>query len=206
MSLELRQVTHRYPGGNAPVLRDVSYTFPPNGSIAIVGPLTRPAEGAVLIDGQPVTQRDAAELRTRLFAWVFQTVNVLNARTVTENAMLGLLARGVRRRNARALATEALATVGLGDFGDRTAHSLSGGELQRLCIARAIAAQPRFLLADEPTGQLDRATTDRVTRALIDGRPAGTTLIVVTHDHHVAQQCDRTLTIRDGVLLPGDSG
>lgn len=220
MSLELRNVTHRYAANAAPVLRDLSYAFPSDRSTAIVGPsgsgkttllaivglLTRPMEGAVVIDGRPVTQRDASELRSRLFAWVFQTVNVLSTRTVTENAMLGLLARGVRRRNARSLAAEALSTVGLEGFGERTAHSLSGGELQRLCIARAIAAQPRFLLADEPTGQLDRATTDRVTRALIEGRPAGTTLIVVTHDHYVARQCDQTLTIRDGVLVPGNPG
>jgi ABC-type lipoprotein export system ATPase subunit len=138
-----------------------------------------------------------------MYGWVFQTVNVLSGRTVEDNAMLGLLARGVPEEEARDAATVALATVGLREFGQRTANSLSGGELQRLCIARAVASGPRFLLADEPTGQLDRATTDRVTRALIGGRPKGTTLIMVTHDPRVAAQCDLTLALQDGQLSIG---
>ena len=217
MSLALRDVTHRYAPGGPPVLRELSFVFPADHSVAVVGPsgsgkttllaiaglLTRPSEGEVLIDGAAVTAGRAAELRTRLFAWVFQTVNVLSARTVEDNAMLGLLARGVGEGEAREEAQGALATVGLGELGGRTANSLSGGELQRLCIARAIAARPRFLLADEPTGQLDRATTERVTRALIEGRPAGTTLLVVTHDARVAAQCDLTLALQDGQLSIG---
>jgi ABC-type lipoprotein export system ATPase subunit len=171
--------------------------------LAIAGLLTRPSEGEVLIDGAPIATGRTADVRTRLFAWVFQTVNVLSARTVQDNAMLGLLARGVAEGEAREEASAALSMVGLGDLRGRTANSLSGGELQRLCIARAIAARPRFLLADEPTGQLDRATTERVTRALIEGRPAGTTLLVVTHDARVASQCDLTLALQDGQLSIG---
>jgi ABC-type lipoprotein export system ATPase subunit len=217
VSLELRDVTHRYAPGAAPVLRELSFVFPADHSIAVVGPsgsgkttllaiaglLTRPSEGEVLIDGTPVAGSQAAALRTRLFAWVFQTVNVLSARSVEDNAMLGLLARGTGEGEARKEAGAALATVGLGELAGRSANSLSGGELQRLCIARAIAARPRFLLADEPTGQLDRATTERVTRALIEGRPAGTTLLVVTHDARVAAQCDLVLALQDGQLSIG---
>ncbi len=217
MSLELRNVTHRYRRESAPVLRDLSFVFPADRSIAVVGPsgsgkttllaviglLTRPTEGDVLIDSEVVKEREVADLRTRLFAWVFQTVNVLGARTVTDNAMLVLLARGVAQVEAREAARDALVTVGLGALASRTASSLSGGELQRLCIASALASRPRFLLADEPTGQLDRATTDRVTQALIEGRPRGTTLIVVTHDPHVASQCDLTVALQDGQLAIG---
>jgi ABC-type lipoprotein export system ATPase subunit len=88
-------------------------------------------------------------------------------------------------------------------FEHRKAASLSGGELQRICIARAIASRPRILLADEPTGQLDRVTTQQVTRALITGRPPGTTLIIVTHDPNVARQCDLVVALQDGQLSIG---
>ncbi len=217
MPLELRGLSHRYSTSSPPVLRDLSFVFPEDHSIAVVGPsgsgkttllaiaglLTTPGEGQVCIDGVPVQGRQAAELRTQLFGWVFQTVNVLGGRSVEDNAMLGLLARGVGEDGAREAALAALSTVGLGELGKRTANSLSGGELQRLCIARAVAAGPRFLLADEPTGQLDRATTDRVARALIEGRPKGTTLIMVTHDPRVAAQCDLTLALQDGQLSIG---
>lgn len=200
-------------------MRDLSFVFPADHSTAVVGPsgsgkttllaiaglLTRPTEGAVVIDGQEVAagSRRAAQVRPRLFAWVFQTVNVLNGRSVEDNTMLGLLARGEPEHDARQAACEALAVVGLVGFEHRTAASLSGGELQRVCIARAIASRPRILLADEPTGQLDRATTQQVTQALITGRPAGTTLIVVTHDPNVARQCDLVVALQDGQLSIG---
>ena len=217
MPLELRTVTHRYGPASPPVLRGLSFVFPEDCSLAVVGPsgsgkttllaiaglLLAPSEGEVRIDGKEVSRGQAGELRTRLFGWVFQTVNVLSGRSVEDNAMLSLLARGTREEDARAAAQGALATVGLGEFGERRANSLSGGELQRLCIARAVAAKPRFLLADEPTGQLDGATTERVTRALIEGRPKGTTLLMVTHDPLVAAQCDLTLALQDGQLSIG---
>lgn len=217
MGLEIWKVTHSYGRIGAPVLRELSFVFPEACSVAVVGPsgsgkttllaiaglLTAPSEGEVRIDGEPVARGQAAELRTRLFGWVFQTVNVLSGRSVEDNAMLSLLARGKARNEARQAARQALETVGLGALGQRRANSLSGGELQRLCIARALATKPRFLLADEPTGQLDRSTTERVTRALIEGRPRRTTLMMVTHDLHVAAQCDLTLALQDGQLSIG---
>jgi ABC-type lipoprotein export system ATPase subunit len=217
MPLELRTVTHSYGPSSPPVLRGLSFVFPEDCSLAVVGPsgsgkttllaigglLTAPSEGEVLIDGEAVSRGQAGDLRTRLFGWVFQTVNVLSGRSVEDNAMLSLLARGTGEDEAREAAKGALETVGLGEFGERRANSLSGGELQRLCIARAVAARPRFLLADEPTGQLDGATTARVTRALIEGRPKGTTLLMVTHDPRVAAQCDLTLALQDGQLTIG---
>jgi ABC-type lipoprotein export system ATPase subunit len=201
------------------VLRDLSFVFPEDHSTAVVGPsgsgkttllaitglLTRPTAGQVAIDGEVVATggRRAAELRTDMFAWVFQTVNVLSNRGVADNAMLGLLARGLGQPEAEGAAVAALEVVGLAGMEGRRAASLSGGELQRLCIARAIAARPRFLLADEPTGQLDRAATEQVTHALIVGRPRGTTLIVVTHDPRVARQCDLVVALQDGQLSIG---
>lgn len=217
MGLEIWKVTHNYSRIGAPVLRDLSFVFPKDCSVAVVGPsgsgkttllaiaglLTAPSQGEVRIDGEPVGRGQAAELRTRLFGWVFQTVNVLSGRSVEDNAMLSLLARGKARNEARQAAQQALETVGLGALGERRASSLSGGELQRLCIARALATKPRFLLADEPTGQLDRSTTEQVTQALIEGRPRGTTLVMVTHDLLVSAQCDLILTLQDGQLSIG---
>ncbi|MGE5595801.1 MAG: ATP-binding cassette domain-containing protein [Hyphomicrobiales bacterium] len=99
-------------------------------------------------------------------------------------------------------ARAALRTVGLAAMAERPANTLSGGELQRLCIARALAARPKFLLADEPTGQLDRSTTEEVLGALVGGRAPETALVIVTHHPMVAARCDRTLTIIDGRLQP----
>ena len=219
MSLAVRDVTHRYEPGGSPVLDDISFTFPAGRSIAIVGPsgsgkttlltilglLIAPTSGAVELDGAPLARRGGrrARLRADIFGWVFQTVNVLARRSVEDNAMLGLLARGTDRERARVEASAALERVGLGSFASRAARSLSGGELQRLCIARALAVRPRFLLADEPTGQLDHATSDAVIEALLMGRDPGTTVVIVTHDLHVASQCDLTLSISDGRLQLG---
>jgi ABC-type lipoprotein export system ATPase subunit len=214
MPLTLTAVSHHYGRETAPVLREVTLEFPDGASIAIVGPsgsgkstllaiaglLLEPSSGAVSIDGLPVrsSRRPPATLRAELFAWVFQTVNVLGGRSALDNAMLGLLARGCSRSSARRDAAAALEAVGLGALATRTARSLSGGELQRVCIARAIAVRPRFLLADEPTGQLDAATTSQVVDALIESRPAGTTLIVVTHDEAVAARCERRIRLGGG--------
>ncbi|MGB4863223.1 MAG: ATP-binding cassette domain-containing protein, partial [Tepidiformaceae bacterium] len=92
--------------------------------------------------------------------------------------------------------------VGVGHLAQRPARLLSGGELQRVCIARALAAAPRWILADEPTGQLDHATTLEVSRALIEQRPIGTAVIIATHDPEVAARCGRTIRVMDGLVLP----
>ncbi|HET7737492.1 MAG TPA: ATP-binding cassette domain-containing protein [Tepidiformaceae bacterium] len=216
MSLELRGVSHQYAGASRPVLRGVSLTIEPGAVQAIVGPsgsgkttlltilglLTRPTEGELLIDGEPVPRAAGrlSAIRASLYGWVFQTVNVLSRRTVLDNAALGLLARGAKLEEARESARAALVTVGLAAMMERPAHSLSGGELQRLCVARAIASKPRFLLADEPTGQLDRSTTEEVVDAIIRGRSPGTAIVIVTHDPLVAARCDRVFEIADGEL------
>ncbi|GAB4338742.1 MAG: hypothetical protein Kow0010_27080 [Dehalococcoidia bacterium] len=156
-----------------------------------------------MLDGRAVTPAEAGRLRAQLFGWVFQTVNVLGRRSAKDNAMLGLLARGADRASAETAARDALGRVGLSGFESRLACSLSGGELQRLCIARALATRPRYLLADEPTGQLDRATTEEVTEALLSRPDPQSTIIVVTHDLRVAARCDLVLGIRDGRIMIG---
>lgn len=211
--LQLEGVTHQYRPGAPAVIRDVSLEIGRGESVSIVGPsgsgkttllailglLLPPSSGVLRIDGREVG-RDAGALRTRHFGWVFQTSNVLARRSVADNAMLGLLARGWQVEEARPQALRFLDAVGLAAMADRRAHTLSGGELQRLCVARALAPEPRFVLADEPTGQLDRATTREVVAALLDGRAAETSVIIVTHDPTVARRCERVLGIDDGVV------
>lgn len=217
MPLTVAAVRHRYAEALPWVLRGVDLEIADGSSVALMGPsgsgkttllsvlglLTTPTDGAVLIDGHTVATSAAAasRIRTESFSWVFQTANALLRRTAVENAALQLLARGVGRHAAESLALEELERVGVGALATRRCRLLSGGELQRVCIARALAAAPRWILADEPTGQLDHATTLDVVDALIDGRPVGTSVIIATHDAEVAARCGRTVRLLDGVIL-----
>ncbi|MGH2632920.1 MAG: ABC transporter ATP-binding protein [Tepidiformaceae bacterium] len=219
MSLELIHVSHSYGRGRPPVVRDVSLAVAGGETVALMGSsgsgkttlltilglLTKPTAGHIYLDGDPIAadRPDADALRSSCFAWVFQTANALGRRSALDNAMLGLLTRGRRHQDARSEARAALDAVGIGDLAWREARSLSGGELQRVCIARALAVRPRFLLADEPTGQLDHATTLGVVQALLDNRPAGTAVIIATHDAEVAARCARILRIVDGRIEAG---
>lgn len=209
-------VRHRY--GNGPwVLDEVDLEMRAGESVAVMGPsgsgkttllsivglLTDPVEGTVLLGGRPApgTSRRRDRLRATWFSWVFQTVNVLGHRSAQDNAALGLLARGVPRPEAKLVTVEALTQVGLADRADRAVVDLSGGELQRVCIARAVASAPRVLLADEPTGQLDHMTSLKVLDALWAARRPETALVVATHDPMVAERCDRILQLIDGRLV-----
>jgi len=214
MSLTAEGIGHAYRPGQW-VLSEVSLDVQAGESVALLGPsgsgkttllsilglLQTPTHGRVLIDGEARSARQAGRLRAELFAWVFQTVNTLRRRTALDNAAVGLLARGVGREESNRLAAEALAAVGLGEMGAVPVERLSGGELQRVCIARAVAARPRFLLADEPTGQLDRSTSDRVLEALWAARLPETALVIATHDLDAASRCDRVVQLVDGHVM-----
>ena len=214
MSLTAEGIGHAYRPGQW-VLSEVSLDVQAGESVALLGPsgsgkttllsilglLQTPIHGRVLIDGEARSARQAGRLRAELFAWVFQTVNTLRRRTALDNAAVGLLARGVGREESNRLAAEALAAVGLGEMGAVPVERLSGGELQRVCIARAVAARPRFLLADEPTGQLDRSTSDRVLEALWAARLPETALVIATHDLDAASRCDRVVQLVDGHVM-----
>ena len=217
MSLAVVDVGHRYSARSASVLVGVSMTIAAGESVALMGPsgsgkttllgilglLFVPSEGSLLLDGSPVPGRRRAALRAGAFAWVFQGTNVLPRRTALDNAALGLLARGASQREAEAAAHKALAAVGVGHLAAKPANTLSGGELQRVCVARAIAARPRFILADEPTGQLDHANTEGVIDALVANRSIGTAVVIATHDPEVAAHCDRIVRLRDGRIVEG---
>lgn len=220
MPLTLRGVSHRYGPPLPWVVRGIDLEVADGESVALMGPsgsgkttllsilglLTHPAEGEVLLDGQPIERRAASALRTREFAWVFQTANALLRRTALENASLQLLARGAKREAAEAAAKYELGRVGVGHLAARPARMLSGGELQRVCIARALAAAPRFIFADEPTGQLDHASTLEAGAALIEQRPVGTAVIIATHDPEVAARCGRIVRLIDGSIVPEAPG
>jgi ABC-type lipoprotein export system ATPase subunit len=211
--LRVGSVSHRYAMG--PLVLDNVDMFVASGeAVALMGPsgsgkttllsimglLTRPVSGFVAVDGSRLPQRgwrlDA--VRAELFSWIFQTVNVLGQRTATDNAALGLVARGVPRSRAAQQANTALAAVGLAGRNRDEVAKLSGGELQRVCIARAMAAVPRFVLADEPTGQLDHATSELVVNVLWEARHSDTALVIATHDPMVAQRCDRVIGLVGG--------
>lgn len=217
MSLILRGVGHAYVRGRW-VLRGVDLEVAAGESVALVGPsgsgkttllsisglLQQPSEGTVSLDGRQVSAaggRGGSGLLGEVFAWVFQSVNTLRHRSALDNTALGLLARGLRRGDAEAAAADALDRVGLAGFEDTPVETLSGGELQRVCIARAVAARPRFLLADEPTGQLDRSTSDRVLDALWQARGSETAIVIATHDPDAAARCDRVLRLVDGRVV-----
>jgi len=165
--------------------------------LGILGLLLRPESGAVYIDDKAVTARRPTRHERSRISWVFQSMNVLAGRSVQDNAAVGLLARGLTRAEANAVAGGLLEAVGLAGFAHRAIETLSGGQIQRVCIARALATNPRLLLADEPTGQLDPETSSLVARFMVAAarRSAGC-LVVATHDPDVARQCDRTIDMR----------
>lgn len=167
--------------------------------------LDKPASGHIKIDGIDSTKlrsRALNKLRNRSFGFVFQQFFMNPNDTVLENVTLPLKIAGVRRKKRRILAEQALRTVGLSDRVKFKANDLSGGQKQRVCIARAIVNNPKILFADEPTGNLDSATGDKVTELLFDlNRKKGATLIIVTHDEDLAKLCDRQIRIADGKII-----
>jgi len=162
--------------------------------------LDRPSEGEVVLDGRPIqdlSEDDLALLRRRAIGFVFQSFQLLANLTARENVLLPLELAGVP--DARARADALLLTVGLGERGHHYPSQLSGGEQQRVALARAFGPKPPILLADEPTGNLDRATGQVVLDMLVSLRgETGTTLVLVTHDPEVAMLADRRIHLRDG--------
>ncbi|MEQ1566225.1 MAG: ABC transporter ATP-binding protein [Myxococcota bacterium] len=155
--------------------------------------------GDVLV--KDLSETVAAQYRNRFVGFVFQSFHLLPFKTATENVALPLYYAGVSRteRNARAL--ELLERVGLADRAEHYPSQLSGGQKQRVAIARALVTKPRIVLADEPTGALDTVTTGEILDLLAEVHRAGTTLVVVTHEAHVAERTQRTIVLRDGRVV-----
>lgn len=190
-------------------------------SVAIVGPsgsgkstllgllagLDLPSEGSVWLDGIDITALDEdarAELRGRKLGFVFQSFQLLPTFTALENVMLPL--ELADRADARLAATQLLERVGLNQRLQHYPAQLSGGEQQRVALARAFVTGPKLLLADEPTGNLDARTGQRIIELMFElNAEQGTTLVLVTHDHTLADRCDRILELHDGRLRTGSA-
>jgi putative ABC transport system ATP-binding protein len=169
--------------------------------LEILGALSRPSQGSYSFDGQPIHELgddSLADLRARRIGFVFQTFNLMPRMSAVRNAALPLLYAGVPRCEREERAMGLLDRVGLGHrLGHRPAQ-LSGGERQRVAIARALVNEPRVILADEPTGNLDEATSREILELFRALHREGRTLVVVTHNSEVASRAERVVRLRDG--------
>ena len=214
--LAVRDLAKTFASGGRPltVLDGVSFDVHRGDTLAIVGPsgsgkttllglaagLDRPTRGTVRLAGTdlgPLSEDARAKLRARHVGFVFQSFRLLQTLTALDNVAVPLELRG--EDGARGTARELLERVGLADRADHYPSQLSGGEQQRVAVARAFAGRPSLLFADEPTGNLDEATGSRIEDLLFDlNREAGTALVVVTHDPLLAARCDREIRLRGG--------
>jgi predicted ABC-type transport system involved in lysophospholipase L1 biosynthesis ATPase subunit len=173
----------------------------------VLGGLDRPSSGSAEVEGRDLARMNTDELARHRLATVgiiFQSFHLIPSRTALENVELPMVFAGRSRGQRREAARRALETVGLGHRLTHRPAELSGGEHQRVAVARALVNDPTVLLADEPTGNLDSATAAEIMALIIDHvRRHGTTLILVTHDEELARGCtDRVLRLRDGQLVP----
>lgn len=172
--------------------------------LGILAGLDDGSEGEVMMLGQPLHQMDEeqrAELRAKNVGFVFQSFMLVPTLNALENVQLPALLRGENDRQSREQAAQLLAQLGLGQRLSHLPAQLSGGEQQRVALARAFNGRPTLLFADEPTGNLDRKTGDRIADLLFSmNRDFATTLVLVTHDEQLAARCDRRLRLRDGKL------
>jgi len=211
-----RALVKRYPGAEVPALDGVDVDIArgeffgllgPSGSgkstfLNLVGALDAPTSGSIRLNGRDLAkERDLDAVRAREVGFVFQLHNLIPTLTSAENVEIPMIGIGMPRRERRRRATELLESLGLGHRLDALATRLSGGERQRVAIARALANGPSVVLADEPTGDVDRATGERILEGLLEARRrSGATLIVVTHNPEILKGADRVATMKDGRL------
>jgi putative ABC transport system ATP-binding protein len=172
--------------------------------LTLAGGLDTPTAGEVLVEGvglSGLSRRELAKLRRRSVGYVFQDFNLIPALTALENVSLPRELDGIATRRARKEALEALEEVDLGDLADRFPDDMSGGQQQRIAIARAIVGERRLILADEPTGALDSETGEAVLRLLRGRVDAGAGALLVTHEARHAAWADRVVFLRDGVVV-----
>jgi putative ABC transport system ATP-binding protein len=208
--------------GQTPALRGANLTVRQGEIFAIMGPsgsgkstllhclagIFTPDQGDVLFDGRAVnamSEEDRTKLRRTAFGFVFQFGQLVPELTAADNVALPLLLNRTRRKVAYKTADTWLDKLGIGDKGGRRTGELSGGEAQRVAVARALALAPKVIFADEPTGSLDSLTGEKVMDLLTDlARQQGATVVLVTHDARVAAYADRVATVRDGIVFSVD--
>jgi putative ABC transport system ATP-binding protein len=216
--IRLDSVVKTYSGDGVatPALRGVSLDITEGEFIAIVGPsgsgkstlmnmvgaLDKPTSGKVLIDGVDISKlndRELAALRNRKIGLIFQSFNLIHRMNTIQNVEFPLEARNVPHKERSQRALKAIQLVGLGDKSRRVPSKLSGGEQQRVAVARALVTEPQILLGDEPTGNLDTVNTKSITDLLHTlNKTVGKTVVVITHNMEVANEADRIIYIRDG--------
>ncbi|ERH07708.1 MAG: ABC-type antimicrobial peptide transport system, ATPase component [Halonotius sp. J07HN4] len=208
---------HYTVGSRVTALDSVSLTLDPGSYTAIMGPsgsgkstllnliggLDTPSTGDVTVDGKPVSTADEDEraaIRGTDIGFVFQTFNLMPRLTAVENVALPLVFDGWSPAERTERAVDRLQAVGLGDRTDHVPNELSGGQRQRVAIARALAPDPALILADEPTGNVDTDTGATVLDLFDDLHGAGNTILLVTHEPHVAERADRIIHVEDGEI------
>jgi putative ABC transport system ATP-binding protein len=170
----------------------------------IIGMLDNYESGSYDLDSILIKDLDetkAALYRNKFLGFVFQSFNLINYKTAIENVALPLYYQGVGSKERQEIAHEYLKKVGLSQWAKHLPSELSGGQKQRVAIARALASQPKVLLADEPTGALDSQTSEEVMSLIKKINDEGKTILVVTHEHEIANMCNRIITLKDGIII-----
>ncbi|MEY2588914.1 MAG: putative transport system ATP-binding protein [Acidimicrobiaceae bacterium] len=218
--IDLRRVTKTYDTGSVQVhaLGGIDLAVEPGDFVAIMGAsgsgkstlmniigcLDVPTTGQFLLDGIDVRTLDEAQIamvRNRRIGFVFQSFNLIPRTSAIANVELPLAYAGVRRKQRREIALAALAAVGLGDRIEHLPTELSGGQQQRAAVARALVTRPALILADEPTGNLDSASTAEIMQLFSDLNREGRTIVLITHELDVAACAQRVVRLRDGIIL-----
>ena len=221
MLLNLQGIYKSYGGTiEVPVLKNVSIQVAEGEYVAIMGPsgsgkttlmniigcLDRCTEGTYELDGADISrisENELSEVRLKKIGFVFQTFELLPGETAIENVALPLVYAGVPKAEREKAAVEALTKVGLGERVNFKPNQLSGGQKQRVAIARALINHPRILLADEPTGALDQKSGKQVMELFEELNKEGVTIVMITHDAHVASKAKRVIHIIDGMIQEG---
>jgi len=204
--------------GVFPVLKDVNLTIDDGDYVAIMGPsgsgkstfmnilgcLDRPTKGEYILDGHSIkslSSNELAKLRNKTIGFVFQGFNLLARSTLVDNVSLPLVYAEDQKELRTKIAKNILERMGLGNYFDSKPSQISGGQQQRVAIARALVNQPRIILADEPTGNLDSKTSDEIMKIFDELNQIGNTIIIVTHENDIAEHASRQVRFLDGKIV-----
>ncbi len=221
--IEMTDVVKRYSLGGETIyaLNHISLHVDAGEYVAIIGPsgsgkstlmniigcLDTADEGTYLLNDKPIEkyrERQLARIRNEQIGFIFQGFNLLSKLTALENVELPMIYKGTRAGERKRMAQEALSRVGLGERMKHRPNQLSGGQQQRAAIARAIAVKPALILADEPTGNLDKKTGREILDIFDELHASGNTIVLITHDPNVAKRAQRVIRIEDGKLFEGE--